>query len=143
LVDKNLVLRKISQLDEYHSQILEFAQVTAAEYSAEWKTRRIVERTLQVMIELTADIGHHIIADQGLRTPDSYADTFRVLGEAEIIDASLSSMMQSMAGFRNVVVHGYDKIDEGIVISILSQRLGDFILFKDAVLAFIKAQDEE
>jgi uncharacterized protein YutE (UPF0331/DUF86 family) len=40
----------------------------------DWKTRRIVERTLQIMIELCIDIAGHIISDRRLRVPVSYAN---------------------------------------------------------------------
>jgi len=51
LVDKPLILRKLTELDEYLKQMGEFSSVTLEEYSRDWKVQRIVERTLQMMIE--------------------------------------------------------------------------------------------
>ena len=95
LVDRNVILRKLTEIDQYHEQIKEFTKISASEYAASWKTQRIVERTLQ--FEVCADIANHIVADKGFRTPKSYADTFQVLGEQGILSPELSLTMQDMA----------------------------------------------
>ncbi len=77
LIDKPLILRKLSELDEYLKQTREFSSVTLEEYSRDWKVQRIVERTLQMMIETCADIATHIISDRGYRIPNNYGDTLR------------------------------------------------------------------
>lgn len=138
MVDKSLVLRKLSELEEYLSQIREFSSLTMEEYSRDWKSQRIVERTLQIMIELAVDISSHLISDKKLRVPSGYADTFKVLLESGLIGAPLYQIMEKMAKFRNVVVHHYDKIDESIVATILQEHLDDFLLFRDAVLKILK-----
>jgi uncharacterized protein YutE (UPF0331/DUF86 family) len=56
LVDDNLILRKLSQLEEYLPQIDEYSSITVAEYRGDWKAQRIVERTLQMMVEICIDV---------------------------------------------------------------------------------------
>jgi uncharacterized protein YutE (UPF0331/DUF86 family) len=139
LVDKNVVLRKLSELERYLQQINEFSNITLQKYKADWKTQRIVERTLQMMIETCADIAGHIISDSGMRPPNTYADTFRVLFENNIIGMELFGILEKMAKFRNVIVHQYEEVDARIVIVILEKHLGDFEEFEKAVLNYIKA----
>ena len=74
MVDKTLILRRISELDQYLIQIREFSDISVSEYSDDWRAQRIVERTLQIMIETCLDISGHIISDEGFRTPENYAD---------------------------------------------------------------------
>lgn len=138
MVDKSLVLRKIAGLDLYLEQVREFCGITVAAYRDDWKTQRVVERTLQMMIETCSDVANHIISDRGMRTPESYADTFRVLLENHVIDAELASTMEKMVKFRNVVVHQYEAVDAEIVVAILRKHLGDFGRFRDAVVACLK-----
>jgi uncharacterized protein YutE (UPF0331/DUF86 family) len=38
-----------------------------------------------------------------------------------------------MAGFRNVLVHGYDDVDLSIVLDVLANHLGDLELFVAAI----------
>lgn len=139
MVDKALLLRKLSELEEYMDQIREYADITVAEYSKDWKTQRIVERTLQMMLETCIDIAGHIISDREYRVPKSYADTFRVLYEENILDEELFGIMEKMARFRNVVVHHYDKVDSGIVVTILKKHLDDFLYYKNAIINMLKA----
>jgi uncharacterized protein YutE (UPF0331/DUF86 family) len=140
VVDKTFVLRKLAELEEYLKQVKEYAKMTVGQYSKDWKAQRIVERTLQMMIEICADIAGHIISDKGYRVPTTYADTFRVLCENNILSKELSEGMEKMAKFRNVIVHHYDKVDTEIVIGILRNDLKDFVAFKDAILKAIKEQ---
>jgi len=134
VVDKTLLLRKLAELEEYLRQIKEYANVNVEQYSKDWRVQRIVERTLQMMIELCADIAGHIISDRGYRVPTSYADTFRVLCEKEILTKELFETMEKMSKFRNMIVHHYDHVDSEIVVSILRKDLDDFLVFKNIII---------
>ena len=138
LVDKTVVLRKLSELETYRKQLGEFSEVSLQDYRADWKTQRIVERTLQMMIETCADIANHILSDRGMRAPTGYADTFKVLFENGVIASELCDTMEKMAKFRNVVVHQYESVDAEIVITILRKHLQDFARYEEAVLACLK-----
>ncbi len=46
--------------------------------------------------------------------------------------------MERMAKFRNPLVHHYGEIDASIVVSILHNRLIDFLRYRDAILSSIK-----
>ena len=138
MVDEALILRKLAELDQYYSQLKEYENTTADRYSEDWKIQRIIERTLQMMIETCADVAGHIIADKGFRIPKSYADTFKVLLEEKILDRKLYAVMEKIAKFRNIVVHHYDKVDAEIVTAILKKDLADFISYKQAIIQFLK-----
>lgn len=137
MVDKNLILRKISELEEYITQLEELKDVTVEEYLKDWKIQRAVERTLQIAIELCVDIANHIISDEGWRVPVSYSDTFKVLKENKVIDNELFSIMERMARFRNIIVHNYDKLDQTIILDILKKNLEDFMKYRDSILKWL------
>lgn len=46
-----------------------------------------------------------------LGTPASYADAFRRLEQAGVIDAALAGRLVRAAGFRNIVAHAYETLD--------------------------------
>lgn len=142
MVDKALILRKFAELDEYLEQIKEYSDITVKEYSNDWKIQRIVERTLQMMIETCVDIASHIISDRRYRIPKSYADTFRVLHEVNILEKELFEPMEKMTKFRNIVVHHYDKVDAVIVVNILKRYLGDFLDYRNAIVNVLKENGE-
>lgn len=138
MVDKNLILRKISALDEYLKQINEYTDISLKVYASDWKSQRIVERTLQMMIETCMDISGHIISDEKFRIPETYADMFRILVENKILNKSQLAAFDKMAKFRNIIVHNYEKIDSEIVIGILKKNLNDFQDFKAAIISYLK-----
>jgi uncharacterized protein YutE (UPF0331/DUF86 family) len=131
-------MRKLAELETYIKQIREYSAITVKEYFKDWKLQRIVERTLQMMIELCVDIANLIIADEKFRVPTSYSDTFKVLEEEGLISDEQCNTMKKMAQFRNIIVHHYDKIDETIIVNILRQNLKDFFEYRDSVLKIIK-----
>jgi len=142
LVDEQLIGRKLSQVDIYLSQMREYSRISVVRYKKEWKTQRIVERTLQILIEVCLDIANHIISDKGMRVPTGYADTFKVLSENRLIGKKLFETLEKMATFRNVVVHQYETIDPAIVVSILHRNLGDFEKYKRAVIRYLSSQNK-
>ena len=129
----------MAQMETYLGQIKEFSKVSLAAYKNEWRTQRIVERTLQILIELCMDIANHIISDGKMRLLEGYADIFKVLMENKVMDKSLGSRMENMAKIRNVVVHQYEKIDPAIVVSILHKNLSDFEKYQKAITKFLAA----
>lgn len=143
MVDKILILRKLAELEQYLGQVKEYEGVTEAQYVGDWKIQRIVERTLQMMIESCVDIAGHIISDQKYRVPKGYADSFKVLHDEGIFDKDLFQTMEKMAKFRNIVVHDYDKVDAGIVVTILEKHLDSFVDYKNAIVECLKDNDEK
>jgi uncharacterized protein YutE (UPF0331/DUF86 family) len=136
-VDRDLLLRKLADLDQYVDQVSEFRTVTVAEYRRDWKTQRIVERTLQMAIEACLDVANHVVADRELRVASTYAEIFDVLGDAGLLEGSLRQAMIRVARFRNLLVHDYARIDPAIVVLILSEGLDDFRRFREAALGWI------
>jgi uncharacterized protein YutE (UPF0331/DUF86 family) len=134
VVDRDLVRRKLTELSEYVSQVSEYRDVTIEQYRADWKTQRIVERTLQMAIEACVDVASHMVADRGLRAPATYADTFEILVQAGLLSPDLGGAMVKMTGFRNVVVHDYAGIDVEVVLRVLRERLDDFRRFETEAL---------
>ena len=137
MVDGDLLRRKLTELAEYVTQVSEYRDLTVERYRADWKTQRIVERTLQIAIEACLDIASHVLADRRLRAPSTYAETFEILGEAGLISSSLSQVMVEMTGFRNVVVHEYARVDADVVVRILRDHLEDFRRFESEALQWL------
>lgn len=139
MVDRNLLLRKLAELEEYLGQIKEYENIGVEQYSRDWRIQRIVERTMQMIIETCVDIAGHIISDKKYRLPSSYADTFRVLYENNFVEKGLFEKLEKMAKFRNIVVHHYDRLDGEIVVGILRKDLDDLFEFRDVIIKSLKA----
>lgn len=99
------------------------------EYQKSTDVKDIAERNLQIAIEACLDIGKIIISEKTLRDPSDNEDLFIVLAEAGFISPSSLEFLKPMAGTRNILVHGYDKVDDEVVYGILKRHLSDFERF--------------
>ncbi|MBM2837491.1 MAG: hypothetical protein HW415_116 [Deltaproteobacteria bacterium] len=92
---------------------------------------------LIVAIEGAVDICNHIISKNGFRTPEDYADTFRVMLERGAFDAEFTKTLIQMARFRNRLVHIYWDIDDLEMYRIVRSHLDDVRKFLKAIGTFI------
>lgn len=98
-------------------------------YQASQISRDIAERNLQVAIEACLDIGKIIIALEGLKEPKDNKAVFAVLAEEGILSEKSLSFLVPMAGTRNILVHGYDRIEDSVVYGVLKKHIEDFMTF--------------
>ncbi len=78
-----------------------------------------------VAIEGAIDLCNHIIAKNGFRAPEDYADTFKVMAERGAFDQEFTNTLTQMARFRNRLVHIYWEIDNNELYNIIQSRLQD------------------
>ena len=126
-------------LDEYLNDLIELQSVNYQTYEENKLIRRAVERTLHLALESCLDIGQHIIAREGFRTPEDNKDVFVVLSEAGIIPTEMLPNFIAMARFRTLIVHDYARVDNTIVFGILKRHLTDFNVFTEGVLNYLQA----
>lgn len=133
MVDPGRVLDLLERLEQECSHLRRLAGLSGEELAADPDRLAAVKYRFVVAIETCIDIGQHIIASEGLRTPRDFAEVFSVLQEGGFIPRDLVPRLQAMARFRNVLVHGYLRVEDSRVIEILATRLEDFDGFKAAV----------
>jgi uncharacterized protein YutE (UPF0331/DUF86 family) len=61
--------------------------------------------------QIVIDLAVSLCVARGLGTPQSYADAFRRLQEAGVLESDLADRLVRAAGFRNVVAHAYENLD--------------------------------
>ena len=135
MVDRELLLRKAVALEQYLTELEEFRNLEPETYRGDWKTQRIVERSLHLAIEACLDLADHLIADRRLRVPATQGETFEILRDARLLDSFLATSLIQMAKFRNILVHDYARIDPDQILRILREHLQDLDAFRLAVLA--------
>lgn len=62
-------------------------------------------------VQIVIDLALQACLELKLGTPGTYADAFRRLEQAGVLDRDLGERLARAAGFRNVVVHTYDRLD--------------------------------
>lgn len=66
-------------------------------------------------VQVVIDLAVSSCVRLGLGSPPTYGDAFRSLAGAEVIASDLAERLARAAGFRNLVVHGYARLDLGLV----------------------------
>ncbi len=123
-------VRKItSEMLTALQRLEELRRLPESEFSADPHRVASSKYNLLVAIEGAVDLCHHVIAKNCLRTPEDYADTFRVMQERGALDKEFSDTMIRMTRFRNRLVHIYWDIAEGELYRILQTHLDDIRLF--------------
>jgi len=136
-LDRERILAKVDQLDGYITELKEIAPKSFAEYQKVEK-RRACERLLQVSIEVIIDICSLLVSGLRLGLPAEEDDLFRKLVEAGIMTKEMGETLREIKGFRNILVHQYAQVDDRIVYEAVNTKLGDFALFKQEALAYLR-----
>lgn len=138
MVDLSLIQRKLSLLNEKKREIQGYDIASLLSFRSKGYMQKAVEKMLQEMIEICIDVAKHIIADEGFRVPEDAKDAFFVLQENKVLKATTVELMRKMVGFRNLVVHLYEKTDIEVVYGIYKKRLKDFDLFSKEIFKFLE-----
>jgi len=120
---------KISVVQERIRRLSSFSNISLESYLKDYTVKDAVERNIEVAIQACIDIARIIIKKEELREPEDNKGVFVVLAENDIISEEPLRFLIPMAGTRNVLVHGYDKVDDTIIFGVLKNRLNDFYTF--------------
>ena len=137
MVDRILMERVLADIRSHVKDLTDASDITWEIYRTDKRSRRFVERTLHILIEACIDLAQHIIADEKLREPESYRDTFAILAENGILRHSDLENFENMASFRNLLVHYYERVDDETVYGIFKQNLSDFDLFIKRIVEYL------
>jgi uncharacterized protein YutE (UPF0331/DUF86 family) len=131
MTDPALVSKKLALVETCLSELRRLAKPEAL--ANDIREQRFVEHTLQIAIQAALDVASHIVSDRRLGEPRTNRELFDLLQRDQWLDERLASTLRNMAGFRNVLVHGYDDVDLDIVTDVLRNHLGDLDAFVAAV----------
>ncbi|TEB08242.1 hypothetical protein Psch_01797 [Pelotomaculum schinkii] len=143
MFDKSVVLLRLAKLDEYVSRLKRFEPVGLQEYLGNQDMQAVVERYLQLSIQVCIDIANYIIARKRLSFPFEQENIFLLLGKAGIIPNDLANRIKGIVSFRNILVHDYMEINPEKVYGILKHSFNDFDEFARASVYFIEKQEGE
>ena len=133
MVDKDIVFEKIGNIKRCLSRINEVTQLNPAKLN-DINVQEIFILNLQRSIQSCIDIATHIISAEGWGLPKTLREYFEILIEKKVIPRGLGYNLKNMVGFRNIAIHDYGRIDEGVLKSILSKNLKDIEDFYSQIL---------
>lgn len=136
MTDPDLVRKKLALIETCVADLRRLARLDVL--ATDVREQRFIEHTLQVAIQAALDVASHIVSDQRLGEPRTNRDLFVSLERVTSISPELVTALGNMAGFRNILVHGYDDVDLGIVRDIVEHHLDDLLAFVRVVSGVIE-----
>lgn len=137
MVDKTLIIRKITLISEDFEALKSLTQLSYEDYVAEPINEVLAERYLERMIGRMIDINYHLITEQGHPPPPDYFQSFLKLAEIKILPRDVAQQIAPCAGLRNRIVHEYEELDTRKVYQGLQAAMKDIPLYLNYISKFI------
>jgi uncharacterized protein YutE (UPF0331/DUF86 family) len=126
IVKPEAVRARLLKLEEVISRLEQLGTLDAEALRERFRDAWAAERGLQLGAEVLLDIGNHVLsAEFGVNAKD-YEDVIQQLGALKVIDSDLAERLKGLGGFRNILVHGYLRLDPARVADVLARAPRDF-----------------
>ena len=100
-------------------------QSSYQEFGADFRNLDSALHRLQTTIQALIDISCYLVAVRGLGVPITSVDALDKLEGAGLLPSGSAQRFTPIVGFRNRVVHLYDRVDPEIVYRILTRNRSD------------------
>ena len=111
---------------------------TYEDFTSDFRNIDSALHRLQTSIQALLDIGSYIIANLGLKMPNTNTEFIKILSDAGYIPHEKIETYIDMSKFRNRIVHLYNQIDTETLYDILLNELDDI---KDFYINLLKTID--
>jgi uncharacterized protein YutE (UPF0331/DUF86 family) len=127
-VRAEVVRKKLLDIEEAVGRLRSWLPVTPARLEEDLMLQWAVQHGLQIAAEALFDVGNHVLAGEFHESVDEYGEIPRRLRARGVLSAETAARLESLAGFRNVLVHEYADVDLRRVCAGLD-RLDDLAAF--------------
>jgi len=131
-----VIIRKLESLDTTLGELRSLGDVSVGQLQDDWRTKRAIERNLQILVEIVTDICQRLLSISGQTPSTTGGEAIQrciQLGVLSEYDA-----YKKMVQFRNFVVHRYERVDDDILVAMVNCHLSDFERFRTEILAYVK-----
>lgn len=128
---------RLLKLEEIVSQLEALGRLDGDALRDSVRTAWSAERGLQLGAEVVLDIGNHILSAHFGVTAQDYEDIITQLARHRVIDDAARRQLRGLGGFRNILVHGYLRIDPERVAGHLAKAPRDFTAFARQVRTWL------
>lgn len=127
-----IIKEKISKIFEYLKIFEKYKNISYEEFLEE--KHFIIERIFELLVTTSTDILMHKMALQRESLPTTLRTTFLHAGELNWLPAKLAQRLADAAAMRNLLVHGYEKVDLKIIYESIQPALRDYTEFCERML---------
>lgn len=137
MLDKKRIDQKIVGIENNIAKLKVLSIKSRDDFLSDFRNIESAKHLLQVSVESMIDICEHIVAKKRFGTPQSSADSIRLVFTSGYVSKKNMNIYITMTKFRNRIVHLYHDLDENEIFDILQNNIDDFTLFiKDIINGF-------
>jgi len=86
-----------------------------------------MERLFQLIVESASDLNLHFIkTNYGNKKVGSSSESFEVMKETGVIPEELAKKLIKTVGLRNILVHGYERVNRKLLLSFIDDFISDY-----------------
>ncbi len=93
-----------------------------------------IAANLQRACEQCIGLANHIVKLKKLGLPKESKEGFKMLAQHGMIPAELAKNLEKMIGFRNTLVHEYQRLDIELMVEVIENHLDELIDFSNYAL---------
>jgi uncharacterized protein YutE (UPF0331/DUF86 family) len=139
----DIVLNKKESIERCISQVRTYyATASGLSFEEDYMKQDSIAINLQRACEQCIDLANHTIKANKLGLPKDSKDSFRLLAVARLIPLELSKHLEGMVGFRNVLVHEYQRMDIALMIEVIEKHLDDLVLFTNYIVTAFASDNQ-
>ena len=140
MVNRNLLSSKLAELADRVNRLRSLAKLSLEELTANRDAFDLASFNLMLAVQVCADIAAHLIADEGWQAAKNLAEGFTRLEEQGVISTAVAQALRKAVGLRNVVAHGYARVDPTAIHSAATDGLADLEAFSQGVARWAALQ---
>jgi uncharacterized protein YutE (UPF0331/DUF86 family) len=132
----DLVINKIQSIQRCATRAREEYQSDPEGFKTNFTKQDAAILNILRACEQAIDLANYMIKKNKLGIPTSSGESFELLRQKFVIDATLAEKLKKMVHFRNTIIHQYQQTDVSIVEAVIISGLDDLIQFGDRILEF-------
>ncbi|OGG02138.1 hypothetical protein A2W14_02755 [Candidatus Gottesmanbacteria bacterium RBG_16_37_8] len=137
-INKTIILDLLEKLQEYLFD-LENMNFTLDELEENRDIQHLINHRLHTAVEICIDIAMHIASALELPGRDSAIDVILLLGKKGIINKKLAEEFQKAPKLRNLLIHGYARVDYRLLFKDYHQDISQMKEFALQIKKYIES----
>lgn len=135
----DIVISKVQSIQRCIERAREEYRLAGDGFRTDYSRQDAAMLNITRACEQSIDLANHIIKTSKMGIPADSAESFALMSRKEVISTELAQRLEAMVGFRNTVVHQYQKIKIEIVEAVIRTGLDDLIEFTDSVVKYVRS----
>jgi uncharacterized protein YutE (UPF0331/DUF86 family) len=141
-IEPEIILAKLDFMTDYLDNLSAFESITLEEYLSDRGKQLIIERLLQLIIQVAIDVNRYFLKRLEVQQPNSNFDVFIEVSNCGIITADLAEVLSQSGVLRNRLVHLYDAIDPVKVHQAIDLALHNYPIYQRQVTSYLDSLQE-